>query len=115
MNNNSYNNSNDKDRMSNESYENDINTYADAMLNRFVIMFQDLVREVPKIKSAIVENVNSDGTVNVKLPSDTENVYTRIQNQSIWQNLVPGDEVELLLKDGTFSNCWIIAKHNKMN
>lgn len=39
MNNNSYNNSNDKDRMSNESYENDINTYADAMLNRFVIMF----------------------------------------------------------------------------
>ena len=29
----------------------------------------------------------------------------------MYQDLQPGDGVELLLKDGTFSNCWIIAKH----
>ena len=106
---------NNSDKSTEENYQVDINSYADAMLARVTEIVQELIKDCPKTKSAIVDSVNQDGTVNVKLPSDNSNVYTRIQNQSIWQNLVPGDGVELFLKDGTFSNCWIIAKHVKQN
>ena len=54
-----------------------------------------------------------DGTVDVFLPSDPNSIFTRIQNQSIYQDLQIGDGVELLLKNGRFSNCWIIAKHSQ--
>ena len=104
-----------EDMNTSESYNTNTNMYADMMIDRFVEVFKDLIKGVPKTKSAIVESVNQDGTVNVKLPAEEGKVYSNIQNQSIFQELVPGDGVELFLKDGTFSNCWIIAKHNKMN
>lgn len=95
----------------NDFYDENINQLADLMIDKILKIFQDMVKGVPKIKSAIVHSVNQNGTVNITLPAEDENVYTNIQNQSMYQDLQPGDGVELLLKDGTFSNCWIIAKH----
>ena len=37
-------------------------------------------------------------------------LFTRISNQSPF-TLSPGDGVEIMLKNGSFDNCWIIAKH----
>lgn len=90
--------------------ENDTNYYADLMLNRIISCVNQMMQDVPKIKSAFVYSINDDKTVNIKLPGNDQ-IYTRIQNQSIYQNLQPGDMVKLLLEDGSFSNCWIIARY----
>lgn len=91
-----------------------INQCADDMLNRIAIMAKDEIKKnTPRIETAIVQNINQDGTVDVFLPSDPNSIFTRIQNQSIYQDLQIGDGVELLLKNGRFSNCWIIAKHSQ--
>ena len=88
---------------------------ADSMINKIVKIVSSLIVGVPKIQGAIVEKVNENGTVNVYLPGDESNIYTNIQNQSIYQDLQPGDQVEILQKNGSFSNCWIIAKHNNLS
>jgi len=89
-----------------------LNSCADDMIQKIVsIVKEEIASTSPRIESAIVKNVNSDGTVDVYLPGDLNSVFTRIQNQSIYQDLIPGDSVEILLKKGKFSNCWIIAKH----
>lgn len=90
---------------------NDVNTYADAMLNRIMLCVEEMIQDVPKVKSAFVDSINSDGSINVKLPGDNENVYKNIQNQSIYQDLKAGDMVKILLEDGSFSNCWVIARY----
>ena len=54
--------------------------------------------------------INEDGTVDVYFPPDNSKIFTRISNQTPFQ-LQAGDGVELLLKDGSYSNCWIVAKH----
>lgn len=87
---------------------------ADAMIQKIQKICENLISGVPKIQGAIVAQVNENGTVNVYLPGEEQNIYTNIQNQSIYQDLKPGDEVEILLKNGRFSNCWIIAKHNNL-
>lgn len=87
-----------------------INSLADLMLNQILSCIKDMMQDVPKIKSAIVDSINDDNTVNIKLPGN-DKVYTRIQNQSVFQDLIPGDLVKLLLEDGSFSNCWIIARY----
>lgn len=93
-------------------YSVDISQCADSMLNRIVIAVKDeLKKNSPRIETAIIQNINQDGTIDVYLPSDPDSVFTRIQNQSVYQDLQVGDGVELLLKNGRFSNCWIIAKH----
>ena len=96
-----------------DNYDGNMNQYADLMLTRIVQVVNDLMKTVPQLKSAIVDSVNDDGTVNVRFPSDRQNIYRNIQNQSIYQDLAPGDGVELMLKGGSFSNCWIVAKHAK--
>ena len=55
-------------------------------------------------------NVNSDGTVDVILPREPETEFTRIQNQTPFK-LKEGDSVEIMLKKGSFNNCWVMAKH----
>lgn len=88
-----------------------IDNYADAMLDRIVQCVKtELAKTMPRVESAIVTDVNQDGTVNVRLPSDEGQGFSRLLNQSGFP-LYPGDSVELLLKNGSFSNCWIIAKH----
>lgn len=97
--------------MKNKEKNNDnINVYADLMLNQIISCVKNMMQDVPKIKSAIVDSINDDNTVNIRLPGN-DKVYTKIQNQSVFQDLVPGDLVKLLLEDGSFSNCWIIARY----
>lgn len=54
-----------------------INTYADLMLNQIISCVKDIMQDVPKIKSAIVDSINDDNTVNIKLPGN-DKIYTRI-------------------------------------
>lgn len=89
---------------------NSANDCADSMLTRINECFQDSIKGLPKIKSAVVSAVNDDGTVNVYFPPNDKKLFTRISNQGAF-TLQAGDGVELMLKNGTFDNCWVIAKH----
>ena len=85
------------------------------MLNRILqCVTEEIRRTAPRIESATVTNVNSDGSVDVILPREPETEFTRIQNQTPFE-LKNGDSVELMLKKGSFNNCWIIAKHGTTN
>lgn len=89
---------------------NSINKYADDLLAKIDACIAERIKNTPQLVSAIVSKVNEDGTVNVYFPPNEKSVFTRIQNQSIY-DLQIGDSVEIILKDGTYSNCWILAKH----
>ena len=64
--------------------------------------------QMTQIKSAIVHSVNLDGTVNITIPPSST-VYHNIQNQSIYRNLVPGDNVKIIKENNDLSNMWIIG------
>lgn len=90
---------------------NNYDQYADEMLNRILqCVTAEIKRTSPRIESATVTNVNSDGTVDVILPREPETEFTRIQNQTPFE-LREGDSVEIMLKKGSFNNCWVMAKH----
>ena len=91
---------------------NEVNNYADIMINRISIMIEDMMKKVTHLDSAIVDKVNSDGTVDVYFPPDNNKIFTRISNQTPYA-LSVGDSVEILLKNGSYSNCWVIAKHGE--
>ena len=93
-----------------QSTEKGLDDLADLMLGRINSCVDDRAKKNVKIKSATVTKVNEDGTVNVSLPDDDGNGFSRIQNQSVYE-LDVGDSVEIILKEGSFSNCWVIAKH----
>lgn len=93
-----------------QSTEKGLDDLADLMLGRINSCVDDRAKKNVKIKSATVTKVNEDGTVNVSLPDDGGNGFSRIQNQSVYE-LSVGDSVEIMLKEGSFSNCWVIAKH----
>lgn len=85
--------------------------YADEMLRRILLCVkQEIKKTSPRIESATVTNVNSDGTVDIILPRESETEFTRIQNQTSFE-LKEGDSVEIMLKKGNFNNCWVTAKH----
>lgn len=88
--------------------------YAEDFLNQIENCINEKLKGQPKIKSAVVSSVNDDQTVNIYFPPDKKNIFTHIQNQTIY-SLEEGDSVELTLKDGTFNNCWISAKHQGNN
>lgn len=92
------------------STEKGLDDLADLMLNRINSCVDDRTKKTVKIKSAVVTKVNDDGTVNVQLPDDEGDGFTRLQNQSVFE-LNVGDSVEVLLKEGSFTNSWVIAKH----
>lgn len=87
-----------------------INDCADVMIEKILNCFREEMKKSTYLDSAIVSSVNDDGTVNVYFPPDNAKIFTRISNQTPF-HLVPGDSVELLLKNGSYSNCWIVAKH----
>lgn len=89
---------------------NDTNKYADLMLDRISQCIKDGTKDLPALSGAIVSSVNTDGTINVYFPPDNNKVFTNLSNQTPFV-LQPGDSVELLLKDGNYNNCWIVAKH----
>lgn len=95
----------------NNEFNDNYDKYADEMLRRIVLCVkQEIKKTSPKIESAVVANVNSDGTVDVMLPREKESKFTRIQNQTPFE-LKEGDSVEIMLKTGSFNNCWVTAKH----
>lgn len=88
-----------------------LSAYADLMLDRIDTCISDKIsKSVTRLASAIVTKVNSDGSVNIRLPSEDNTEFTRIQNQCPYE-LKVGDAVELTLKNGSFNNCWVSAKH----
>ena len=85
------------------------------MLSKIIICAQDEMKKTAvRIESATVVGINSDGTVDITLPAQDGAKFTRIQNQTPFE-LEKGDVVELLLKKGSYNNCWIIAKHGMNN
>lgn len=86
------------------------NSCADSMLNRITECFKDSLKGIPQIKSAVIDSINEDGSINIFFPPNETKLFTRISNQSPFI-LSPGDGVEIMLKNGSFDNCWIIAKH----
>lgn len=87
-----------------------LNSCADDMIEKILDCLRDEMKKSTRIDTAIVSSVNEDGTINVYFPPDNSKIFTRISNQTPFK-LQSGDGVELLLKDGSYSNCWIIAKH----
>ena len=86
------------------------NTYADMMLEKISKCVEQETKNLPSLSGAIVSSVNTDGTINVYFPPENNKIFTNISNQTPF-SLEPGDSVELLLKDGSYNNCWIVAKH----
>lgn len=66
------------------------------------------LNKLTQVKSAIVYSVNQNGTVNLIIPPD-DTIYHNIQNQSIYQNLKPGDNVKIIKENNSSSNMWIIG------
>ena len=91
-----------------------INKYADTMLARISQCVAEETKKMPALSGAVVSSVNTDGTVNVYFPPDDNKIFTNISNQTPF-TLQAGDSVELLLKDGSYNNCWVIAKHQDTN
>lgn len=60
------------------------------------------------VKSAMVHSVNQDGTVDIIIPP-SNSVYHNIQNQSVYRNLKPGDNVKIIIENGNLSSMWIIG------
>lgn len=60
--------------------------------------------------SAIVQKINDDGTVDVYLPPDKDNLITGIFNRC-GEMLFVGDSVEIATKNGSLSNAWVFVKH----
>lgn len=88
-----------------------LSAYADLMLDRIDTCISDKIsKSVTRLASAIVTKINSDGSVNIRLPSEDNTEFTKIQNQCPYE-LKIGDAVELTLKNGSFNNCWVSAKH----
>ncbi len=69
-------------------------------------------KKFARYKSAKVESINSNGSVNVKIPP-SETVIHNLLNKT-GETLSENDDVSLLLKDGTMSTA-LVAFKNKTN
>lgn len=97
-------------RKDNKYNQTETNKYAENFLNKINNCIDNKLKTQLQLRSAVVKRVNTDGTVDVCFPPDDTNLFTKIQNQSVYE-LEVGDSVEIILKGGSFNNCWIIAKH----
>lgn len=91
----------------------DLNKSEIAELKEIIdIMTQNSLKKagITKYVSAIVYEVNSDGTCNLYIPPDVKNIVTNIPNKS-GNTLNIGDSVELCTKNGKLNNSWIAVKH----
>lgn len=88
--------------------------------NSNVLSIKNVIQEIakseiqkcglPTYKAAIVQKINEDGTVDVYLPPNQENLVTGILNKC-GELLFVGDSVELATKNGSLTNCWVAIKH----
>ena len=65
---------------------------------------------ITKFVSAVVKTVNSNGSVDVYLPPDTEKIVSGVLNKT-GENLSVGDSVELCNKNKKTNNAWVSVKH----
>jgi len=91
-----------------------VNSSADKMLAGIETVIKNFLKTTPKFSGAIVDRVNENGTVNIFFPPDSNTIFTNISNQTPF-TLAAGDSVEVTLKNGSYSNCWISAKHGMTN
>lgn len=96
--------------MENKTKTGNYNRYADEMLNKIEACIQERMKKIPSLETAVVDSVNTDGTINIYFPPNRESVFTRISNQTPFI-LTSNDTVEVIKKGGSWNNCWIIAKH----
>lgn len=95
-------------------FENEnFNKMADEFLQRIEDYINVKLENGPTVKPAEISKVNLDGTVDVFFPPDKDKLFTKIQNQSIYQDLKQGDQVFLFYPQGNKSSCWICAKFKK--
>ena len=97
-------------KIGNRYSQTETNKYAEDFLNKIDDCIDNKLKSQLQLRSAVVKRVNTDGTVDVYFPPNDTNLFTKIQNQSVYE-LEVGDSVEIILKGGSFNNCWIIAKH----
>lgn len=64
----------------------------------------------PTYKAAVVQKINEDGTVDVYLPPNKENLVTGVLNKC-GELLFVNDSVEIATKNGSLTNCWVAIKH----
>lgn len=85
------------------------------LVNKFLKQISKIIdhklEKLTTVESAIVDQVNIDGSVNLHIPPDST-IFTGVQNQSIYQNLKAGDCVKVLKQNNKASNMWIIGGHN---
>lgn len=86
--------------------------FADELLGKIDKRIDERINNLPCFYSGIVDNINIDGTVDVYFPPNKKSIFTKIQNQSIYE-LSVGDSVEIIAPHGNLSNCWICARHKK--
>ena len=87
------------------------NELSDNLLTQIKNYIDYEINQGVRLDSAIVSKVHTDGTVDIYFPPDKNKVFTKIQNQSIYQDLQPGDGVKVIYENGSESSCWIIGKH----
>lgn len=85
------------------------------LVNKFLKQISKIIdhklEKLTTVESAIVDQVNLDGTVNLHIPPDNT-IFTNVQNQSIYQDLQVGDCVKVLKQNNKASNMWIIGGHD---
>lgn len=84
---------------------------ADDFLTQMKKLIDNKIKNIPIIKSAIINGTNSNGSFNIYFPPDESKVFTNIRNQTPF-NLKIGDSVEIIYPQGNATNCWICAKHS---
>lgn len=89
----------------------DYTKMADVYIKQMAQIAAQMIKGSPAIVSAIVDSVNSDGSVNVYFPPDNGVIISGIMNESIHQDLVAGNSVMVMKPYGTLTNCWICAKN----
>lgn len=85
------------------------------LVTQFLTQINDAIdyklNGLSQIKSAVVHSVNQDDTVNIFIPPSST-IYHNVQNQSIYRNLNPGDNIKVIVENGNLSNMWIIGGFN---
>lgn len=86
----------------------------------YISQFKAVIEDIVKVElkkngittyiSAVVQNINVDGTIDVYFPPNKKDIATKLLNKS-GETLSVGDSVEIVTKNGSLSNSWVSLKH----
>lgn len=86
----------------------------------YISQFKAVIEDIVKVElkkngittyiSAVVQNINVDGTIDVYFPPNKKDIATKLLNKS-GETLSVGDSVEIATKNGSLSNSWVSLKH----